>query len=119
MCSFFSSMRAADTGKYPSGTMLSSIHRSPRGRPWIRISPLPYGILSSPKNVGVFEYEIIADRKRITKESFERWYAGQRMYRKLCDRSEAEQAQIEELRKEAEKPRLKVPDNKAASGVPS
>ena len=73
-----------------------------------------YGILSSPKNVGVFEYEIIADRKRTTKESFERWYAGQRMYRKLCDRSEAEQAQIEELRKEAEKPRLKVPDNKAA-----
>ena len=73
-----------------------------------------YGILSSPRNEGVFEYEIIADRKRITKESFERWYAGQSKYRKLCDRSEVEQAQIEELRKEAEKPRLKVPDSKPA-----
>ena len=73
-----------------------------------------YGILSSPRNEGVFEYEIIADRKRITKESFERWYAGQSKYRKLCDRSETEQTQIEELRKEAEKPRLKVPDNKPA-----
>ena len=73
-----------------------------------------YGILSSPKNVGVFEYEVIADRKRITKESFERWYAGQRKYRKLCDRSPEEQLHIEQLRKEAEKPRLKVPSNKPA-----
>ena len=73
-----------------------------------------YGILSSSKNVGAFEYEIIADRKRITKESFERWYAGQSKYRKLCDRSTEEQEHIEQLRKEAEQPRLKVPDNKAA-----
>ena len=44
-----------------------------------------YGILSSPRNVGVFEYEIIADRKRVTKESFERWYASQSDYRTIED----------------------------------
>ena len=71
-------------------------------------------ILSSSKNVGAFEYEIIADRKRITKESFERWYAGQSKYRKLCDRSTEEQEHIEQLRKEAEQPRLMVPDDKPA-----
>lgn len=73
-----------------------------------------YHILYDPKNEGIFEFEIIADRKRVTKESFERWYAGQSRYRKLCDRSPEEQAEINGLAKEAEVPRLKVPDDKPA-----
>ena len=36
-----------------------------------------YNILAAPQNEGVFEFEVIAGRRRVTKESFDRWYAGQ------------------------------------------
>lgn len=41
-----------------------------------------YGILNSKKYEGCFDVIVIADRKRITKESFEKWYASQDKYRK-------------------------------------
>lgn len=79
-----------------------------------------YSILED-KDKDKFEFVMIADRRRITKESFERWYAGQSKYHKLCDRSPEEIAEIERARKELEKkqrevqaPRLKVDENKAA-----
>lgn len=71
-----------------------------------------YTILASPKNAGAFEYVYVGDKKRITKESFETWYSGQTKYRKLCDRSPEEQLEIETKRKQAVRPRLKVPANK-------
>ncbi len=41
-----------------------------------------YEILKSKKYKGCFDVIVVADRKRITKESFEKWYAGQDRYRK-------------------------------------
>ena len=67
-----------------------------------------YNILASPKNEGVFEYEVIADRKRITKDSFWRWYTGQDVYHTFEDLPAEEQFRIERLKQEAVMPRLKV-----------
>lgn len=79
-----------------------------------------YSILDG-KDKDKFEFIMIADLRRITKESFERWYSGQSKYRKLCDRSPEKIAEIERAREELEKkqrevqvPRLKVDENKAA-----
>ena len=71
-----------------------------------------YNLLASPQNAGVFEYEVIADRKRITKESFARWYAGQDKYCTFEDLPPEEQARIEKIKQEAAMPRLKVADDK-------
>lgn len=71
-----------------------------------------YNLLAAPQNAGVFEYEVIADRKRITKESFARWYAGQDKYCTFNDLPPEEQVRIEKLKQEAAMPRLKVADDK-------
>ena len=71
-----------------------------------------YNLLASPQNAGVFEYEVIADRKRLTKESFARWYAGQDKYCTFEDLPPEEQARIEKIKQEAAMPRLKVADDK-------
>lgn len=71
-----------------------------------------YNLLASSQNAGVFEYEVIADRKRITKESFARWYAGQDKYCTFEDLPQEEQARIEKIKQEAAMPRLKVADDK-------
>lgn len=55
-----------------------------------------YRILLGDKGCEVFQFVYIGDRRRVTKESFERWYAGQSKYRKLCDRSPEEQEAIRE-----------------------
>ena len=44
-----------------------------------------YGILNSSLGKELLEVIIVADRKRITKESFERWYSSQRQYLKPED----------------------------------
>ncbi len=59
-----------------------------------------------------FEFVYIADRRRVTKKSFERWYSGQSKYRKLCDRSPEEIRELDKEHKEAAMPRLKVDENK-------
>ena len=46
-----------------------------------------YNILLTGRDKDQFDFIYIADRRRVTKESFERWYAGQSKYRKLCARS--------------------------------
>ena len=51
---------------------------------------------------------MIADRKRITKDSFWRWYTGQDVYHTFEDLSAEEQFRIERLKQEAVMPRLKV-----------
>lgn len=76
-----------------------------------------YNILLTGRGKEKFHFVYIADRRRVTKESFERWYAGQSRYRKLCDRSPEEIMEIERKQQEAAKPRLKVDENKAAFTV--
>lgn len=71
-----------------------------------------YGILASSRNRDVFEFRYIAGQKRITKDSFEKWYRSQTVYRKLCDRTPEEQAKIAKEAAENEAPRLKVDPNK-------
>lgn len=74
-----------------------------------------YVVLS--KIASKLDFIVIADRKRITKESFERWYASQSTYVKVSDRPLAEQRRIarEYGRKQAESlmPRIKIPMDKA------
>lgn len=45
-----------------------------------------YRILNLKKNRGIFEIITVGDKKRITKESFEKWHAGQSQYKKLPER---------------------------------
>ncbi len=61
-----------------------------------------------------FEFITVAEKRRITKESFERWYAGQEKYRKLHDRSPKEIAEIERNLQIERRPRLKVDESKSA-----
>jgi len=44
-----------------------------------------YSILDRPCNKEIFEIITVADKKRITKDSFEKWYAGQTRYKMLFD----------------------------------
>ena len=76
-----------------------------------------YSILERKENRGAFDFVTIAGKKRITRESFERWYEGQSKYRKLSDRSpeELEQIRLEERLKEA--PRLIVDPDKPSYNV--
>ena len=76
-----------------------------------------YNILAKKENQDIFEIVIIADKKRITRESFERWYAGQSEYRKLSDRSPEELAQIRMTEKKKVAPRLEVDPNKPSYNV--
>ena len=71
-----------------------------------------YNILNQKRNKGLFEFVYIADQRRITRESFERWYTGQEKYCKLCDRPESEIAAMERKQQEMEKPRLQVDETK-------
>lgn len=73
-----------------------------------------YRILLDSKHSHMFEFVYIAGKRRVTKESFERWYSNQSHYRKLSDRTPEEISKIESLRKEAETPRLKVDERKSA-----
>lgn len=77
-----------------------------------------YSILKGKRNQGKFEIVTVADKKRITKESFEKWYAGQDRYIKVSDRSEKEQKAIELNKKVKKKPRLIVEPDKATYSVP-
>lgn len=45
-----------------------------------------YSILGKKKNHGVFEFIVVAGKKRITYESFERWYQNQDHYQKITER---------------------------------
>ena len=47
-----------------------------------------YSILNSERGKEMLEVIVVADRKRITKESFERWYASQTKYLKPEDQPE-------------------------------
>ena len=59
-----------------------------------------YNILERKENRDAFDFVIIADKKRITRESFERWYAGQSKYRKLSDRTSGRTGRDSDGRKE-------------------
>lgn len=71
-----------------------------------------YALLDSSKNKGVFETFIVAEKKRVTKQSFEAWYQSQRKYRKLEDLSQEELEQRQLMKKQEERPRLMVDPNK-------
>lgn len=76
-----------------------------------------YNLLASPKCAGVFEYFTVAEKKRITKESFETWYRGQCKYIKFEDRSPEEQERIRMLQKQEKRPSLMVDPNKQAYDI--
>ena len=76
-----------------------------------------YRILSKKENRNLFDIVVIADRKRITRESFERWYAGQSEYRKLSDRTPEELEQSRMAEKREEVPRLMVSPDKPSYNV--
>ncbi len=76
-----------------------------------------YNILAKKENREVFDIVVIADKKRITRASFERWYASQSEYRKLSDRSPEELAQIRMTERKKEAPRLEVDPNKPSYNV--
>jgi len=76
-----------------------------------------YNILAKKENQDIFEIVVIADKKRITRESFERWYAGQSKYRKLSDRSPEELYEIRMAEKKKETPRLEVDPDKPSYNV--
>ena len=67
-----------------------------------------YSILKAKKNRGKFEVVIIADRKRITKKSFEAWYEGQDRYLKFCDWPKEEQEAFLRRKKKAKSQRLVI-----------
>ena len=76
-----------------------------------------YSILKGKRNQGKFEIVTVADKKRITKESFEKWYAGQDRYIKVSDRPAEEQKKIEWKKKVKKKPRLIVDPEKSSYSV--
>ena len=76
-----------------------------------------YAILDNPKNEGVFETFIVAEKKRVTKQSFEAWYQSQHRYRKLEDRSQEEQDNLHRMKKQEERPRLMVDPGKQSYDI--
>ena len=76
-----------------------------------------YNILAKKENQDIFEIVVIADKKRITRESFEWWYAGQSKYRKLSDRTPEELYEIRMAEKKKETPRLEVDPDKPSYNV--
>ena len=76
-----------------------------------------YNILAKKENQDIFDIVVIADKKRVTRESFERWYAGQSKYRKLSDRTPEELEQIRMAAKKKETPRLEVDPDKPSYNV--
>ena len=76
-----------------------------------------YNILAKKENRDIFDIVVIADKKRITRESFERWYARQSKYRKLTDRTPDELEQIRMAEKKKETPRLEVDPDKHSYNV--
>ena len=76
-----------------------------------------YNILERKENRDAFDFVIIADKKRITRESYERWYAGQSKYRKLSDRTPEELEEIRMAEKKKEAPRLEVDPDKPSYNV--
>lgn len=76
-----------------------------------------YNLLANPKNKGVFETFVVAEKKRVTKQSFEAWYQSQRKYIKLEDRSQEEQRRLHLLKKQQEQPRLMVDPNKQSYDI--
>lgn len=76
-----------------------------------------YTLLDNPKNKGVFETFIVAEKKRVTKQSFEAWYQNQRKYRKLEDRPREEQEKLRLMMKQKERPRLTVAPDKQAYDI--
>jgi hypothetical protein len=73
-----------------------------------------YVIWQQATNRGKFEFVEIAERRRVTKESFERWYVEQTQYRKLEDRSPEEQELLVRKTKIEKQPRLQESTDKAA-----
>lgn len=76
-----------------------------------------YALLDNPKNEGVFETFIVAEKKRVTKQSFEAWYQSQHRYRKLEDRSQEEQDNLHLMKKQEERPRLMVDPDKQSYDI--
>lgn len=76
-----------------------------------------YTLLDNPKNKGVFETFIVAEKKRVTKQSFEAWYQSQHRYRKLEDRPREEQEKLRLMMKQKERPRLTVAPDKQAYDI--
>ena len=73
-----------------------------------------YSILNAKKNRGKFEIVIVAERKRITKESFEAWYEGQDKYLKFSDWPEEEQEAFLRRKQKAKRKPVKIDPDKTS-----
>jgi len=54
-----------------------------------------YAIIGKKKNWGVFDIVVVADRKRVTLASFERWYQAQNRYHKVPKQTSGLQKELE------------------------
>lgn len=76
-----------------------------------------YSILRSARNRGKFESIFIAGQRRITRTSYEAWYAGQSEYVKLSDRSPEELKAFGLIGKKKDAPRPEVDPDKESYTV--
>ena len=73
-----------------------------------------YSIMNSKRNRKKFEIVIVADRKRITRESFEAWYEGQNKYQKFSDWPKEEQKAFLQQKKGLKRQRIIIDSDKTA-----
>jgi hypothetical protein len=56
-----------------------------------------YSLVRRKRNRGVFEIITVADKKRVTLDSFERWYQGQDCYQKVTEQTSGLDKELEEV----------------------
>lgn len=69
------------------------------------------------RDTDILQTITVGGRKRVTRNSFELWYAGQNEYRKLSDRSAEEVKEIRLKKKKKSVPRLAVDPDKPSYSV--
>lgn len=56
-----------------------------------------YSIIGRKKNQGIFDIIVVADKKRISLESFENWYQSQERYQKVTKKTSGLQNDLEKV----------------------
>ena len=72
-----------------------------------------YKILRKKTNKAIFQFVVIADRRRVMRDSFEKWYSGQNTYIKVKDRPLEEQQFLKLQQYANTEPRLEVNPDKS------
>ena len=71
-----------------------------------------YKILRKKANKAIFQFVVIADRKRVMRDSFEKWYSSQKTYIKITDRPMVEQQLLAVNQSAETEPRLGIDPDK-------